>query len=111
PATATTRKLAGSAQTAWPVEIPSAVRMPARRPPSSVLRTVTAVSGPGVMMTTADTPRNARKDVIIARSAPLPPHSVACRARRWQPTPFLTWEPLPPCRVDLPDCQRREHDG
>jgi hypothetical protein len=36
-----------------------------------VLRTVTAVSGPGVMMTMAETPRNAMKDVIIVGSARL----------------------------------------
>jgi hypothetical protein len=32
---------------------------PQRRPPASALRTVSAVSGPGTQITTADTPRNA----------------------------------------------------
>jgi hypothetical protein len=56
-------RLVAKAQTAWPTETPSAVKMPPARPPSRVLRTVTAVSGPGVMMTSADTPRNARTEL------------------------------------------------
>ena len=45
---------------ACPAATPSAVAMPARRRPSSVLRMVRAVSCPGVQITSSDTPRNAR---------------------------------------------------
>jgi hypothetical protein len=48
---------------------PIAVKTPARRPPSSVLRIVSAVSGPGVAMTTAETARKERK-VAISGGAP-----------------------------------------
>jgi hypothetical protein len=37
--------------------------MPARRPPMSVFRIVSAVSGPGVAITIAETPRNATSSV------------------------------------------------
>jgi hypothetical protein len=52
--------LAASVQQAWPDETPTAVKIPARRPPSSVFRIVNAVSWPGVTMTSAETPRKAR---------------------------------------------------
>jgi hypothetical protein len=51
--------LAASVQTACPLHTPSAVASPARRPPRSVLRIVSAVSGPGVTITTTDNARNA----------------------------------------------------
>src|SRR5215211_3310365 len=54
-----TPTLAATVQTAWPVATPAAVATPARRPPARALRTVRAVSGPGVQMTTAETPRKA----------------------------------------------------
>src|SRR5689334_18793967 len=60
--------LAASAQIAWPTATPPAVRMPLPRPPKSVFRIVRAVSWPGVTMTTAETPRNARTCVITAPS-------------------------------------------
>ena len=50
-------------QIAWPLETPSAVKIPARRPPMSVFRIVSAVSGPGVAITIAETPRNATSSV------------------------------------------------
>ena len=56
---AATPALAATAHTAWPSTTPHAVRTPARRPPPSVLRTVSAVSWPGVTITTIATPRNA----------------------------------------------------
>ncbi len=55
------------AQIAWPATMPSAVKTPPRRPPSNVLRMVRAVSGPGVTMTSADTPRKARNVLIMGR--------------------------------------------
>ena len=51
--------LAASVQTSWPVLTPSAVKIPARRVPSREFRTVSAVSGPGVQMTTSATARKA----------------------------------------------------
>ena len=53
--------LAASVHTACPVETPSAVSTPARRPPASVFLIVSAVSWPGVTITSAETPRKARK--------------------------------------------------
>ncbi len=53
--------LVATAQIIWPLAIPSAVSTPPERPPMSVLRIVTAVSGPGVTITMSETPRNARK--------------------------------------------------
>src|SRR4029453_4452705 len=47
------------AQIARPVETPSAVARPAARPPSRALRTVMAVSGPGVQITSAAMPTKA----------------------------------------------------
>ena len=61
---AATPALAASAHTAWPQTTPAAVRMPAGRPPASVLRSVSAVSWPGVAMTTAATPMNAISSVM-----------------------------------------------
>src|SRR4051812_14536611 len=49
------------AQVACPAATPTAVRKPLRRPPRSALRIVSAVSGPGVTITTAETARNVRK--------------------------------------------------
>jgi hypothetical protein len=51
--------LAASVQHAWPAETPTAVKIPARRPPSRVFLIVNAVSWPGVTITSAETPRNA----------------------------------------------------
>ena len=69
-----TLPLVASAQIAWPVETPAAVRMPLRRPPSRVFRIVRAVSCPGVTITTAETPRKAKRCVITGRfSQGLPP--------------------------------------
>src|SRR6266568_1056733 len=51
--------------------MPSAVNTPPRRPPTIVLRTTSAVSGPGVMMTKSDMPLNARNDVSIFCSSRL----------------------------------------
>jgi hypothetical protein len=48
-----------SAQSAWPADTPSAVKSAARRPPSSAFRIVSAVSWPGVTITSAEIPRNA----------------------------------------------------
>src|SRR5262245_11324930 len=62
--------LVASAQIVSPVATPSAVNTPPARPPSSVLRTVTAVSGPGVARMTKETPTNARNDVIGRSSLP-----------------------------------------
>src|SRR5258708_104236 len=45
--------------------MPSAVNTPPRRPPMIVLRTTSAVSGPGVTMTKIVMPMNARNDVSI----------------------------------------------
>lgn len=56
---AATPALVASAQTAWPVATPSAVKTPLRRPPTSVLLIVSAVSGPGVTITSKDTARKA----------------------------------------------------
>ena len=56
--------LAVRVHTAWPQDTPSAVNTPPRRPPPAVLLTVTAVSGPGVTMTRADTPRKARSEAV-----------------------------------------------
>jgi len=44
--------------------VATAVAIPARRPPSSALRTVSAVSGPGVTITRAATPTNAHSAPI-----------------------------------------------
>jgi hypothetical protein len=51
--------LAASVQVARPIVTPAAVATPQARPPSSTLRTVSAVSGPGVTITRAATPANA----------------------------------------------------
>ena len=48
-----------SVQIACPLETPTAVNTPARRPPRSEFRIVSAVSGPGVTITIAETPRKA----------------------------------------------------
>src|SRR5262249_46887997 len=55
--TATSPTLVATAQTRWPVETPSAVPMPAARPPRTVFRIVSAVSGPGATITTVGTAR------------------------------------------------------
>jgi hypothetical protein len=48
-----------TAQTHWALATPAAVETPARRPRSSLLRIVSAVSGPGTTITSTETPRNA----------------------------------------------------
>ena len=52
-------KLVASVQTACPMATPAAVATPQRRPPAKALRTVRAVSGPGVQITITETPRKA----------------------------------------------------
>ena len=52
---------AASVPAAWPSATPPAVATPVPRPPESVLRMVSAVSWPGVQMTTADTATNASR--------------------------------------------------
>src|SRR5581483_7103342 len=64
--TATMPRLVANAQIAWPMTMPSAVNTPPRRPPTSVLRTVSAVSGPGVAMTKIEMLTKARKEVSMA---------------------------------------------
>ena len=71
--------LVASAQIACPVAIPSAVKMPPARPPSSVLRTVTAVSGPGVTMTSTEMPRKAKKEPIAASLSVAPSSNPSAR--------------------------------
>jgi hypothetical protein len=51
--------LAATVQHAWPAATPPAVAMPAGRPPSIVFRIVSAVSWPGVTMTSTAIPRKA----------------------------------------------------
>src|SRR2546425_2613507 len=57
--------LVATVQTNCPLATPAAVRTPDRRPPTSVLRMVNAVSWPGVMMTRMETPRNAARLTAI----------------------------------------------
>jgi drug/metabolite transporter (DMT)-like permease len=64
---ATTPALAATVQTAWPAATPPAVAIPFRRPPATVLRMVSAVSWPGVQMTTAETATNASRLSSIKR--------------------------------------------
>src|ERR1700682_1141387 len=59
--------LVARAQVTWPVETPMAVNTPLLRPPSSVLRMVNAVSGPGVTMTSAETAVKAARSTISNR--------------------------------------------
>src|SRR5215510_5346231 len=54
--------LVATVQVACPAATPNAVASPARRAPASVFRMVSAVSWPGVQMTSSETPRNARYD-------------------------------------------------
>src|SRR5437016_9969891 len=79
---ATMPALVASTQTACPTTMPNAVKMPPLRPPMMVLRTVSAVSGPGVTMTRIDMLRNARKDVFI----------VCLQSRLQRPLPGLADE-------------------
>ena len=58
---ATTPALAAIVQSAWPSATPAAVATPSRRPPASVFRIVSAVSCPGVQITTAETATNAAR--------------------------------------------------
>jgi hypothetical protein len=53
-----------SVQAAWPADTPSAVQIPGLRPPMSVFRIVSAVSGPGVTIMIAETARNAASCAI-----------------------------------------------
>lgn len=64
---ATTPALAATAQVRIPSVTPAAVAMPLARPPEIVLRTMSAVSGPGVQITTAETPTNAKSVLSISR--------------------------------------------
>ena len=57
--------LAASVQTACPQNTPRAVNSPPRRPPPRTPLIVTAVSGPGVTITSTDTPANAANEPII----------------------------------------------
>ena len=52
-------KLVATVQTACPMATPAAVATPQRRPPAKALRTVRAVSGPGVQITITETPTKA----------------------------------------------------
>src|SRR5436190_20504387 len=54
--------LVAAVHVAWPAATPAAVATPERRPPARVLRIVSAVSWPGVQMTSSDTPRKAKYD-------------------------------------------------
>ena len=58
--------LAVTVHTARPSDTPSAVAIPHARPPSSALRTVSAVSGPGVVIVRAATPTNAISASIVS---------------------------------------------
>src|ERR671936_1492160 len=58
--------LVASAHVTWPLLTPQAVKTPARLPPASVLRIVSAVSCPGVTITNTETPRNAATSCIDA---------------------------------------------
>ncbi len=60
---------AASVQKAMPVTMPAAVRTPFTRPPTSVLRTMSAVSGPGVQITTAEIPMKAARWLTSERAA------------------------------------------
>jgi hypothetical protein len=64
---ATAPRLLANTQSAWPQTTPSAVKAPPRPPPSRLVRTVSAVSGPGVMITSAEMPRKASSGPVIAR--------------------------------------------
>src|SRR3954452_12990403 len=66
-----TPALAATVQTASPSDPPAAVQIPPRRPPARALRTVSAVSGPGVQITMTDTARNASSWVPTARACAL----------------------------------------
>ena len=57
----TTPALAATVHVARPSATPAAVAIPLRRPPESVFRIVSAVSCPGVQMTTTDTATNAAR--------------------------------------------------
>src|SRR5262249_764296 len=61
-------RLVSSVHAHCPVDTPTAVRTPLRRPPASVFRIVNAVSCPGVTITTIATPRNAARCAIAASS-------------------------------------------
>ena len=64
--------LVAMVQVAWPTDTPAAVATPARRPPSSVFRIVSAVSCPGVQITSSDTPKKATySSRLIGREAPI----------------------------------------
>src|ERR671925_622464 len=69
---AVTPVLVARAQMAWPLETPTAVKTPARRPSDSVLRTVSTVSCPGVAMTNPETPRKAGTPSMTAVIIALP---------------------------------------
>src|SRR5690606_35072213 len=60
-------RLAATVHTARPSATPAAVHTPLRRPPENALRTVRTVSGPGVQITTTDTPMKAISVPTIVR--------------------------------------------
>src|SRR5437879_6599233 len=73
--------LAASVHIACPQNTPAAVNSPPRLPPAKVPLTTTAVSGPGVMMTTADTPANAINGVIRPLGLSVPGRDRRVQAR------------------------------
>ena len=87
--------------------------MPARRPPASVLRTVSAVSWPGVTITTTATPRNASSSAI--RRAYATVITTRPRARpdsRWRIASGTSSSGyVRPALLDLPVACRRWHLG
>src|SRR3954471_13785724 len=62
---ATMPRLVANTQMVCPATMPSAVNTPPPRPPTIVLRTTSAVSGPGVTMTKIEMLMNASRDVSI----------------------------------------------
>src|SRR5688572_10478265 len=64
--------LAATVHTSCPAATPAAVRTPPRRPPTIELRMVSAVSGPGVHITTAQTPKKASASVTMPRASHTP---------------------------------------
>src|SRR5207249_1374941 len=60
--------LAATVQHAWPHATPTAVRSPPRRPARNEFRIVSAVSCPGVTITSSETPTKAASPVSTRRS-------------------------------------------
>src|SRR5919198_4929977 len=95
--------LAVSVHTARPSVTPSAVAAPHARPPSSALRTVSAVSGPGVVIVSAATPTNASSACIV-RSPWQPQGCDRARVIRWPQAGDLVRRTVP----DDPGLDRRQ---